>query len=144
MKAFSISRLNKSDIDIIAPLIHELMGHKIQDDLLKERLNAMFDQNYECHGIYDDSNRKLIGIFGLWFAIRHYSGKTCEPDHVYIIPEYRSKGLGKWVFKWIFAYAKEKGCQTSELNSYVSNYPSHKFYLNNGYEILGYHFLKRF
>ncbi len=146
MNGFSITPLNKTDIDRIAPLLHELMGHTVADDLLKERLHAMFEQNYECHGILsdDNSNNVLIGIFGLWFAVRHYAGKTCEPDHVFIKPEYRSKGLGKWVFEWIFAYAKEKGCMTSELNSYVSNYPSHKFYLNTGYEILGYHFLKRF
>lgn len=149
MEGFQIARLDKTDIERIAPLMHDLMDHSVEDAVLKERLKAMFDQNYECHGIFyntnsnKNNNRLLIGIFGLWFATRHYSGKTCEPDHVFIEPEYRSKGLGKWIFEWIFAYSKEKGCSTSELNSYVSNYPSHKFYLNAGYEILGYHFLKK-
>ncbi len=101
----------------------------------------MFEQNYECQGIFIE--RTLVGVFGLWFATRHYCGKTCEPDHVYIIPEYRRKGLGKDVFEWIFDYAREKGCETSELNSYVQNYPSHKFYLNEGYEIWAHHFLKK-
>ena len=101
----------------------------------------MFKQNYECHGIYWDT--KLVGVFGLWFATRHYAGKTCEADHVYIDDNYRNKGIGKAVFAWIFEYAKCKGCETSELNSYVSNYPSHKFYMNQGYNILGYHFLKK-
>ncbi len=28
--------------------------------------------------------------------------------------------------------------------SYVTNHPSHKFYLNNGYHIIGYHFMQFF
>ena len=66
-----------------------------------------------------------------------------EVDHVYIEDSYRGKGLGKHFFQWIHDYAKEKGCNTVELNTYVQNYPSHKFYYNHDYEILGYHFLKR-
>lgn len=141
MVAFNIRRLFKEDINIIMPFVHELMGNTIDNSVLKQRFETMFEQNYECHGICSDD--KLVGVFGLWFATRHYSGKTCEPDHVFISPQYRREGLGKYVFEWIFDYAREKGCETSELNSYVSNYPSHKFYLNAGYEILGYHFLNK-
>lgn len=141
MSAMTISRLFKEDINIFLPLVHELMGNTVSNTILKQRFEAMFEHHYECHGVYNDD--RLIGVFGLWFSIRHYCGKTCEPDHVYILPEYRSKGLGKEVFEWIFNYARKKGCETSELNSYVNNYPSHKFYLNAGYEIWAHHFLKK-
>ena len=141
MAASSIRRLFKEDINIFLPLVHELMGNTVENTVLKQRFEAMFGQHYECHGIYSDD--MLVGVFGLWFATRHYCGKTCEPDHVFITPEHRGLGLGKEVFNWIFNYVRQKGCETSELNSYVSNYPSHKFYLNAGYEILGYHFLKK-
>jgi len=141
MVAFNIRRLFKEDINIFMPFVHELMGNTIDDKVLKQRLEAMFELNYECHGIYSED--MLIGVFGLWFSTRHYCGKTCEPDHVFILPQYRREGLGKDVFAWIFDYARQKGCETSELNSYVSNYPSHKFYLNAGYEIWAHHFLKK-
>ena len=141
MTNLNIKRLFKEDINTFQPLIKALMNNNIEDEVLRERLHEMFKQNYECYGIYWDD--KLVGVFGLWFAIRHYAGKTCEADHVYIDDNYRSKGIGKEVFAWIFEYAKSKGCETSELNSYVSNYPSHKFYMNQGYNILGYHFLKK-
>ena len=140
MSKLNVKRLYKEDINNFLPLIQELMGHRLDDAILKERFKEMFDHKYECHGIYVDET--LAGVFGLWFATRHYCGKTCEQDHVYIKPEYRSMGLGKQVFKWIYNYAKEKGCETAELNSYVENYPSHKFYLNENYVIKGYHFLK--
>jgi hypothetical protein len=44
---------------------------------------------------------------------------------------------------WIHRYCKEKGCNSVELNTYVENHPSHKFYYNEGFQILGYHFLKK-
>lgn len=136
-----IRRLFKEDINTFLPLIQELMGYTFEDSVLRSRFQEMFNQAYECYGIYE--GEALIGVFGLWFATRHYAGKTCEPDHVYIKPTSRSKGLGKAVFKWIFDYVKTKECETSELNSYVENYPSHKFYMNLGYDIKGYHFLKK-
>lgn len=138
MAALNIRHLFKEDINTFLPLVHELMGNTVDNTVLIKRFEAMFGQNYECHGVYKDE--VLVGVFGLWFATRHYCGKTCEADHVFILPQYRREGLGKEIFNWIFNYARDKGCQISELNSYVSNYPSHKFYLNADYEILGYHF----
>ena len=81
----------------------------------------------------------LVFITGLWFCTRHYAGKSVELDHVYIQPEYRGKGLGKAFMLWIRTYAKTKGCNTIELNTYVQNYPSHKFYYNTetGSELSG-------
>ncbi len=100
----------------------------------------MVDQNYECAGIYD--KEILIGVSGMWYCTRHYSGKSVEVDHVYIDDNYRGKGLGKQLFKWIYDHVKQKGYETMELNTYVQNNPSHKFYYNEGFNILGYHFLK--
>ena len=76
------------------------------------------------------------------YCTRHYSGRSVEPDHVYIDEAYRGKGLGKQFFKWIYDYVLSKGYEAVELNTYVSNHPSHKFYYNEGYEIYGFHMLK--
>ena len=56
----------------------------------------MFSQNYECMGVFIKS--KLIGVVGLWFQTRLYSGSSCELDHVYILPEYRRFGVGSNLF----------------------------------------------
>ena len=141
MFKIKVTRFFNTDINTFLPLVQELMEHSVEEELLKARFAEMFEHRYECHGIYVDDT--LAGVFGLWFATRHYAGKTCEADHVFIVPEYRGKGLGKQVFKWIYDYAKAKGCETSELNAYVHNFPSHKFYLNEDYVIKGYHFLKK-
>lgn len=138
---FTFKILEKSNINAIIPLIQKLTHHKYTDEILKERFAEMVHQNYECAVIYDGN--KLIGVSGMWFCTRHYAGKSIEVDHVYIDDGYRSQGLGKQFFSWIYEYAKAKGYYSLELNTYVQNYPSHKFYYNEGFEILGYHFAKK-
>ena len=137
----AFNKILKADFPEVLPLIQKLMKNQFSDETLLQRFGEMFDQNYECRGIYLDN--KLIGVFGMWFMTRHYAGRSCEPDHVFIEEGYQGQGIGKKVFTWIYAYAKEKGCESCELNSYVSNYPSHKFYLNEGYEIWAHHFFKK-
>ena len=137
----SFNKILKTDFEQILPVAQQLMGHQFPDEIVAQRFSEMFDQNYECFGIF--LGEKQVGIFGLWFMTRHYAGRSCEPDHIYIDENYRSMGIGKKLFSFIHDYALQKGCETSELNSYVSNYRSHKFYLNEGYEIKGYHFLKK-
>ena len=139
MNTFSIKIIDKNNIHTIIPLLLKL-NDNTPICLLKVRLNEMITQDYECVGVYDD--KKLIGIAGLWFTTRHYCGKSIEPDHVVIDELYRNKGIGKKLFTWIYKYAKSKGCEASELNTYVDNPQSHKFYYNEGYKILGFHFLK--
>lgn len=139
--AFDFQIIQKEKYHLIIPLVHELNDGKVSKDDLKVRFEEMSNQNYECAGIFDDDT--LIGVAGLWFCTRHYIGKSVELDHVFIKPEYRGSGLGKSFMGWIQNYTQSKGCKSLELNTYVQNYPSHKFYYNEGYEILGYHFLKK-
>lgn len=134
--------LTPKQIHAVIPLVEELNDFKIPKHILKQRFNEMVTQHYECVGIYD--NDVLIGCCGLWFCTRHYSGRSVEADHVFINKMYRGKGVGKQLFNWVDAYVKQKGVETIELNTYVQNTASHKFYYNEGYNILGFHFLKRY
>ncbi|MBO6605929.1 GNAT family N-acetyltransferase [Psychroserpens sp.] len=133
--------LDLKEIHRIIPLIQKLTEHKFSDAILNERFAEMATQNYECAVIFDGD--KLIGVTGIWYSTRHYVGKSAEIDHVFIEEAYRSQGIGKQFLSWIYSHVKSKGCEAAELNTYVQNYPSHKFYYNEGFEILGYHFLKK-
>lgn len=139
MDSIKFKIIPKSEIFTIIPLLR-LTNDKTPTNILEQRLIEMTTQNYECIGMYDD--QKIIGICGIWYMTRHYIGKSMELDHVVIDSNYRSKGLGKLFFEWIYQHTKDKGCEASELNAYVSNPKSHKFYYNEGYNIYGFHFLK--
>ncbi|MGA8855206.1 MAG: GNAT family N-acetyltransferase [Christiangramia sp.] len=141
MMEVAFNKILKEEFSVVLPFLKKLYRDPPEEPVLKERLLEMFDQNYECFGIY--FNEKLIGVFGLWFMTRHYAGKSCEPDHIFISKEFQGKGIGKSLFAFIEEYAASKNCETLELNSYVENFGSHKFYMNQGYVIRGYHFLKK-
>ncbi len=136
----SFKAIDKDEILSILPLLYKA-NSTTPKNILKERVLEMANYNtYECVGVFD--NDKLIGISGLWYSIRHYSGKSVEPDHVIIDDAYRGKNIGKQFFNWIYEYTKSKGCEAVELNTYTGNRKSHKFYYNEGFEIYGFHFVK--
>ncbi|MGV6846656.1 MAG: GNAT family N-acetyltransferase [Lutibacter sp.] len=140
MKAISIKFIQKQNIEIALPLLQELNRFTDQT-ILKARLKEMSNQHYKCLGIF--KNQELIGICGLWFLTRHYCGNTIEPDHVIITKNYRNNGIGKILFKWIYEYAEKNNIEAIELNTYIENIKSHRFYENEGFKKLGFHYLKK-
>jgi len=133
--------IEKEAVFSILPLVEKLNQNRVPFEVLKQRFTEMITQNYECLGIFDGDN--LIGCCGMWFCTRHYSGKSVELDHVFIEEAYRSKGIGKKMCMWVYKYVRQKGVEAVELNAYVQNFASHKFYYNEGFNALGYHFLKK-
>lgn len=135
-----IKELCESDIvDIIR------FAKQLNPDKSSEELNILITEmfcftNYYCFGLY--SGNKLVGISSCWETVRFYSGKQIELDNVIIDNKFRSSGLGKKFLELIEVWAKENSCKTIELNTYVQNPRSHKFYFNLGYSILGFHFQK--
>ena len=138
--AISIRIIDPKDIFSIVPLLQQLGNNTVAEPVIKERLLEMVEQNYECLGIFDEE--KLIGTCGLWFQTRHYAGRSLEMDHVIIDDAYRGHGVGKMLVEFVSDYAKKKSCNWVELNSYVHNFPSHKFFYNQGFVAKGYHFVK--
>ena len=132
--------LSEKNIDEIVDLVYKLNENKIPKNILIKRQKEMFSQNYECMGVFIKS--KLIGVVGLWFQTRLYSGRSCELDHVYILPEHRRYGLGSNLISFVEEHVLNKGFECMELNTYLQNTLSHKFYYNNGFKILGFHFIK--
>lgn len=138
--SISIRLIKPSEILSIVPLVSILGDFNISEKVLQERILEMTKQNYECAGIYDGET--LIGCSGLWFQTRHYAGRSIEMDHVIVLDAYRSQGIGAKLLDFVYDYAKKKACNWVELNTYVHNFPSHKFYYNHGFVAKGYHFVK--
>ncbi|MCX6182688.1 MAG: GNAT family N-acetyltransferase [Bacteroidetes bacterium] len=133
--------ISQENIFTIVPLL-QVLNPTIPEEVIKSRLKEMLSQGYECVGIFD--TEKLIGISGLWIRTQYYIGKHIEPDNVIILPEYRNQGIGEKLMLWIYDYAKSKGCIASELNCYVQNEKGNNFWRNEGYQIIGNHYQKKF
>lgn len=132
--------LTKNDVEDMS-ILGQQLNPKLTLEQIKTYLLQMFEfETYTCFGIF--LNDKLVGISSAWTTLRLYSGKQLEVDNVVIGNSHQSKGLGKLFFEFIENWAKKNEYKTIELNTYVQNSKSHKFYYNLGYSILGFHFWK--
>ena len=136
---YNFRLIPQKDISSIIPLLR-ILNDAISEETLHERLHEMVAQGYECVGAYDEG--RLIGISGLWTLTKYYVGRHIEPDNVVILPEYRGKAVGEKLMEWIYAYGRSKGCVASELNCYVTNSGGQKFWANEGYRVIGFHYQK--
>lgn len=137
---FQIGFIPKENINEILPLVQMLNNYKIPVETLKRRLQDMLIDGYQCLGAYDKD--ELIGICGIWVLNKLYVGKHLEPDNVFVLPEYRSSGVGKLMLDRVLNYALEIGCNTSEINCYINNDKGIQFWNNQGYKAIGYHMQK--
>lgn len=138
---YRIRLLEASEIETIVPLL-QLLDATLDPSTLSRRLSEMLAAGYQCAGIYDAD--QLIGIAGLWIRYKYYSGKHLEPDNVAIRPEYRGRGVGEQLMCWVDAYAQSLGCATATLNCYTTNHVATRFWLNQGYQIVSFHLLKKY
>lgn len=140
-KEFKLILLTDKNIVEIAKLGKQL-NPKLSIEKIESYLKEMFTfSNYNCFGLYQ--NKKLIGISSGWVTVRLYCGKQLELDNVIIDNKLQSKGLGTHFFELIENWANEQNFDSIELNTYVQNSKSHKFYFNKGFSIIGYHFQKK-
>ena len=118
------------------------LNPKMELSYIENTLKKMTElPGYKCFGLFE--NNELIGISSGWTSIRIYCGKQLELDNVIINKNLHSKGLGNWFLDKINNWASQNEYDSIELNTYVENSRSHKFYFNQGYKILGYHFQKK-
>ncbi|MGV6861312.1 MAG: GNAT family N-acetyltransferase [Putridiphycobacter sp.] len=133
--------LTQDDIHDIS-ILGQQLNPKLTLEAVKAYQTEMFKlPTYYCFGILKEG--KIIGISSGWLTIRYYSGKQLEVDNVIIDKNVQSKGYGKLFFEYIEEWAKQNDCKTVELNTYLQNSRSHKFYYNLGYSVLGFHFWKQ-
>lgn len=132
-----LTEKNISDIAVLG----QQSNTKLSLAELETYLSEMFKlSTYKCFGMFLEGN--LIGVSSGWTTVRFYCGKQLEVDNVVVDNKIQSKGFGKLFFEFLEGWAIDNGFNTIELNTYVQNSRSHKFYFNLGYSILGYHFWK--
>lgn len=140
MEKTLVKILNRENLDQIVQLIKQLNPNMSISELEKRQLKMFEFDTYKCFGFFE--NNKLLGLSGGWITVRLYSEKQLELDNIIIDSTIQAKGYGKIFMKEIESWAKINDCKTIELNTYIQNDRSHKFYFNQGFNILGFHFQK--
>jgi GNAT superfamily N-acetyltransferase len=137
---YTFQLIPSEKLSTIIPLLC-ILDPSQKEEVLEDRLQQMSQEGYQCLGAYLD--QRLIGVSGLWIYTRYYIGRCIEPDNVVINPDFRDRGIGKLMQNWIENYALEQGCVVSKLNCYLNNSAGQRFWLNQGYQIISFHFQKK-
>lgn len=103
-------------------------------------LEDMIPKNYKQVAVFD--NKTCVGMTGLWFGTKLWTGKYLEIDNFIVHPNHRQKGIGKLLTQYIDEKAKELGCTCIVLDAFIGNFKAHRFYYNQGYAPRGFHFIK--
>jgi GNAT superfamily N-acetyltransferase len=120
----------------------EIIRHlypNISDKKYKTYLQAMIPHNYTQVAIFE--NDQCVGLTGLWYGIKLWSGKYMEIDNFIVHPEHRSKGIGKMLTDYVHQKATALECTMIVLDAYTQNFTAHRFYYNQGYNPRGFHFI---
>lgn len=104
-----------------------------QSDVGKKYFNDGLNSS-ETYFLVAEDGEKLVGYIAA--APQHFddrNSKYIEIENLGIIPEYRSKGIGKKLIEECFTWAKKKGYQKAYLKCYFKNTNALTFYKNNGF-----------
>jgi len=98
---------------IIYSVLHEYglsqFTHSTDTDL--EDIEKAYTNGY--FGMIKNDAGRYVGTFGLF----QLSETACEIRKMYLLPEARGKGLGKWMVNTLLEKAKELGYQKVELET---------------------------
>ena len=93
-------------------------------------VEAYYSKGY--FGLIINDLNKPVGAFGL----HDLEGETCKLRKMYLLPEARGKGLGKWMLNFMIAKAKELGYNRIELETATRLESAVILYRSMGFEQL--------
>lgn len=116
-KGISYHPATNTDIPSAQALIFQVLeeyGLHTNDDSLDQDM-----QDIEGHygagyfGLLKNENQHIVGTFALYPE----SSDSFEIRKMYLLPEYRGKGLGKWMLNFLIEEAKNKKAQKVTLKT---------------------------
>lgn len=133
-EAFTSGIATNQDIPVIRQLVHQVMeefgilGPDDQSTRDLEDIEANFKNGY--FGLLKDSEQQIIATFALY----PLSDTTVELRKMYLLPEHRAKGLGKWMLQSLLQKAKDLGYSKIELQTASVLHAAIALYRKTGFD----------
>lgn len=136
-------RIANSDQEIIScfSVLRELRPH-LDVDSFVPTIRLMQGQGYELVYLADTDSVRAVAGLRVYFDLS-VGGNALYVYDLVVTEGFRSQGYGKQLLIDIEAYANAQLCKCIHLDSNTNRHGAHKFYLENGFVINAFHFLKR-
>ncbi|XP_030609181.1 diamine acetyltransferase 2-like [Archocentrus centrarchus] len=154
---FSVRAANLEDSKDIARMIMELAEYEKLADHVKITQKDLerdgFSKNPFFHVVITEvpeQHRTKEGHTKIGYAFYYYSysswkGRSIYMQDLYVMPEFRGKGVGKTLMSKVAQLALAAGCHQLNFTVADQNKPSMDFYLSQGcFDVtasLGYHYM---
>lgn len=134
-------RIVESDHEILACFqVMKELRPKIEEESFLATIKLMQAEGYVLS--YIKPGGDVVSVAGFRICTNLAAeGKALYVYDLITSEKQRSKGHGANLIKSIIAHAKEKNCNCVHLDSNVVRHKAHKFYLENGFDIVAHHFL---
>lgn len=111
------------DFPKILELIHELAVFENQTDQLLNTVERMLEEKefFNCY-VAETPVGRIVGYATYIFCYYTWVGKSLYMDDLYVLPEYRGKGIGTRLIGKVIDHARETRCH--RLRWQVSNWNS--------------------
>jgi GNAT superfamily N-acetyltransferase len=141
-------RIAKSPEEILLcwEVMRELRPHLVRKEFVP-LVTKMIGEGYVLAYILDDGGKDgpgaraaaAVGFRVLTFLLH---GAHIYIDDLSTLPGCRKKGYGGRLLDYVFNLAKEKGLEVVTLDSGPARHDAHRLYLNRGFSIASYHFVR--
>jgi GNAT superfamily N-acetyltransferase len=142
--SYFIRKANENDIPVLSLLMEELSGIPISQDDMKNRLQMTEKSSTDTIFVYEEEGDiKATLVFRIRENIRESSryGEICI---VVVKSSTKRQGIGKRLMSFAEQLATDLGCiGTYLISGFGRKDEAHQFYLDLGYEITGYRFVKK-
>lgn len=142
-----IRRAQSHDLQRISDLLLQVLTihHNIRPDLFKadcrkyndREILALVEDDFRPVFVYED-DESIVQGYAMCVLEQHLGNniltdiKTLYIDDLCVDEKMRGQGIGKKLFEFVKAYAKEQGCHNVTLNVWEGNESSIAFYKNLG------------
>ncbi len=129
----------ESDADLrkISPVLLQLRPAFDKESLVA-RIKEQMRHGYRV--AYVESDGEVLCVAGFVVGQKLAWGKHIYVDDLVTAEHQRSTGAGAKMIAWLASHARELGCRQLHLDSGVTRFAAHRFYLREGFHITSHHF----
>jgi len=135
---YLIRNADVADFEAIFQLIVQLATYEQAAEEVTNSPELMLQENKYFQALVVESDSgQIIGFALYFFAYYTWVGKSLYLDDLFILPEYRSHGIGKALLSELQAIARIENCKRIRWQVLDWNSPAIEFYKSLGARISG-------
>ncbi len=131
------------EVPALCPVLLQLRPQYTEASLI-EQINKQRQLGYQLAYVVephtDDGDDVVLCVAGFVIGEKLAWGKHIYVDDLVSADTQRSRGAGKLLLDWLKGHARANGCSQLHLDSGVTRYQAHRFYLREHFSINSHHF----